>query len=380
MSEAGETRELLIIKKRAPLDDGAAKGGVWKIAFADFMTAMMAFFLVMWLVNAANEETKIQVASYFNPVRLVDAKPQPRGLEDIRDDNQPSTTSEAGAAAEGDKSEDSTVPAEPPPGAGGKPGSAARETALMRDPEAALDRIAAASQMRSAPDGLDPFAPAHWRAADPMLQPKADSEFAPGKDSHQATSPTEASPGETSRAAAGARKQPDAGPDQTTAKAGTGKPNESTLPGLAEEIRSAFEIEAGGLNPDISVEKTPEGVLISLTDNAQFGMFAIASAEPNARTIALADKLAAVLRQRDVRIIVRGHTDGRPFRSDVYDNWRLSSARAHMAAYMLERGGVPEEAIIRIEGYADRKLKRPDDPEADENRRIEILVEPGRAQ
>ncbi len=36
----------------------------WKIAFADFMTAMMCFFLVMWLINAANEQTKAAVASF----------------------------------------------------------------------------------------------------------------------------------------------------------------------------------------------------------------------------------------------------------------------------------------------------------------------------
>ncbi|PJI51359.1 flagellar motor protein MotB, partial [Methylobacterium radiotolerans] len=37
---------------------------------------------------------------------------------------------------------------------------------------------------------------------------------------------------------------------------------------------------------------------------------------------------------------VRGHTDSRPFRSEVYDNWRLSTARAHMASYMLTRAGI----------------------------------------
>jgi chemotaxis protein MotB len=75
------------------------------------------------------------------------------------------------------------------------------------------------------------------------------------------------------------------------------------------------------------------------------------------------------------KVIIRGHTDGRPFRSGDYDNWRLSSARAHMAYHMLVRGGLDESRVERIEGYADRALKLPDDPDAAENLRIDILVQ-----
>lgn len=45
-----------------------------------------------------------------------------------------------------------------------------------------------------------------------------------------------------------------------------------------------------------------------------------------------------------------------------------------MAYYMLVRGGIDEKRVERIEGHADRTLKVPGNPEADENRRIEILV------
>jgi chemotaxis protein MotB len=54
----------IIIKKRKG-GHGGAHGGAWKVAFADFMTAMMAFFLVMWLMGS-DEETKSSVANYFN--------------------------------------------------------------------------------------------------------------------------------------------------------------------------------------------------------------------------------------------------------------------------------------------------------------------------
>src|SRR3954466_8756023 len=75
--------ELVIIRRRSAFDDEKPHGGVWKIAYADFMTAMMAFFLVMWLINAANEETKSQVASYFNPIKLIDSRTSTKGLQDL---------------------------------------------------------------------------------------------------------------------------------------------------------------------------------------------------------------------------------------------------------------------------------------------------------
>ena len=73
--------EIIIVKRHSGGDHEGGHGGAWKIAYADFMTAMMAFFLVMWLVNAANEETKASVASYFNPIKLADEKPTEKGLK-----------------------------------------------------------------------------------------------------------------------------------------------------------------------------------------------------------------------------------------------------------------------------------------------------------
>ena len=54
-SEEEEGKRPVIIIKRVDDDHDDHHGGVWKIAFADFMTALMAFFLVMWLINASNE-------------------------------------------------------------------------------------------------------------------------------------------------------------------------------------------------------------------------------------------------------------------------------------------------------------------------------------
>ena len=56
----------IIIKKKI-VKGGGHHGGAWKVAYADFVTAMMAFFLMMWLINATSEEQKGGIADYFSP-------------------------------------------------------------------------------------------------------------------------------------------------------------------------------------------------------------------------------------------------------------------------------------------------------------------------
>jgi chemotaxis protein MotB len=87
------------------------------------------------------------------------------------------------------------------------------------------------------------------------------------------------------------------------------------------------------------------------------------------------EKISKILGAHKGAIRIDGHTDGRPFKSDTYDNWRLSSARAQTAYYMLVRAGLDEKRVMEVAGFADRKLKVKDDPYADANRRIEILLE-----
>lgn len=56
-----------IIVKRKKIIAGGHHGGAWKVAYADFVTAMMAFFLLMWLLGATNEKQRKGIADYFNP-------------------------------------------------------------------------------------------------------------------------------------------------------------------------------------------------------------------------------------------------------------------------------------------------------------------------
>lgn len=57
----------VIIKRKKKVVGGGHHGGAWKVAYADFVTAMMAFFMMMWLLNATTEQQRQGLADYFSP-------------------------------------------------------------------------------------------------------------------------------------------------------------------------------------------------------------------------------------------------------------------------------------------------------------------------
>src|SRR5256885_10027684 len=65
-SDKGNQRPIIIVKKK--ITAAGHHGGAWKVAYADFVTAMMAFFLVLWLVTSISKEQRAAVFDYFkNP-------------------------------------------------------------------------------------------------------------------------------------------------------------------------------------------------------------------------------------------------------------------------------------------------------------------------
>ncbi|CNL00950.1 flagellar motor protein MotB [Yersinia aldovae] len=60
-----QNHPIILVKKRKAKHGAGHHGGSWKIAYADFMTAMMAFFLVMWLLSVSSPQQLTQIAEYF---------------------------------------------------------------------------------------------------------------------------------------------------------------------------------------------------------------------------------------------------------------------------------------------------------------------------
>ncbi|TPM36952.1 MotB family protein [Mesorhizobium sp. B2-3-4] len=456
VADADHGRHEIIIVRRGHDDhDEGHHGGVWKIAFADFMTAMMCFFLVMWLINAANEQTKTAVASYFNPVKLVDRESSRKGLKDLgngprsvgltADDPQEATTKAGqdgtGAAGSSDRKQDKQEPqqaqqsdehlfADPyavlseiatdtgvmqnvsQKGDGGAqnsgPATGASGGASYRDPfepDFWSQQVAApgaeASAQRPRIEG-DPLKPGDKAAETQVARVKAVPAAPPIKDA-----PLEPLAADGKEAAATTVKTGDAkagnskaGDDKATDadkadvdKAGTDAakqeaakseaadkaPTAAALKAAADvkqQLAAAFKL-GDKLHDGVSVEATDKGVVISITDQLDFGMFEVGSAVPSRELVLAMEKIGRIVNSQKGTISINGHTDARPFRSANYDNWRLSTARAHSAYYMLVRGGVDERRITEVAGFADRQPKDAADPLSAANRRIEILMATG---
>ncbi|TPL86364.1 MotB family protein [Mesorhizobium sp. B2-3-13] len=460
VADADHGRHEIIIVRRGHDDhDEGHHGGVWKIAFADFMTAMMCFFLVMWLINAANEQTKAAVASYFNPVKLVDRESSRKGLQDLgngprsvglmADDPQEATAKAgqdgSGAAGSFNRKQENQEPQQSPQS----------DEHLFADPYAVLSEIATDTgvmqNVSQKGDGgaqnsgpatgasggasyRDPFEPDFWsqqvaapgaeasaqrpkiegdplksgdKAAEtrvakvkavPPTPPVKDAPLEPLAGDGRNTAATlvktgdakagdatagDAKAGDTKagNADAGDNKAADAVAKQEAAKteAADKAPTTAALKAAADvkqQLADAFK-PGDKLHDGVSVEATDKGVVISITDQLDFGMFEIGSAVPSRELVLAMEKIGHIVNSQKGTISINGHTDARPFRSASYDNWRLSTARAHSAYYMLVRGGVDERRITEVAGFADRQPKDPADPMSAANRRIEILMATG---
>jgi chemotaxis protein MotB len=71
--------EQQIIVKKVKVNEEGAHGGAWKVAYADFVTAMMAFFLLLWLLNASEQEVLDGLSNYFTPTTLTSSSPSGSG-------------------------------------------------------------------------------------------------------------------------------------------------------------------------------------------------------------------------------------------------------------------------------------------------------------
>lgn len=331
--------EVVIIRRASMDDTTAVKGGAWKIAYADFVTAMMAFFLVMWLINSANDATKAQVASYFNPIKLSDVRTNEKGLHDPSSLKQHGSTATPLSSATKPLDASSQAAGESIPETVGDL-SSAENMALTKGPTHEQDDSSKRGQAEDTipNDVHDPFE----RAAASLSQdPLNDSVLA----ENASDAPERPSPAERAKQSA----------DR-----------------IAEDLKG----ELGQVGGRVEVRAVEDLVLISLADGESFSMFPSGSADPLPAAKSLLALIGKILEQNPGEIVIRGHTDSIPFKDGINDNWQLSTARAHAAQAMLLEGGVVSSRLRRIEGVADRNPRNKDKPDAPENRRIDILLKP----
>ncbi len=368
----------VVFKRKQHVAEEGHHGGVWKIAYADFMTALMTFFLVMWLINSASKEKITQLANYFNPVKLNDRTPRAKGV---------SENHKTGGDSE------NTAPDRPgkdtaKPGAKSNPTPhTTEEEALFRNPFGVLTQLASQAESTMAAmmpkTNLDNLA-AGGSSHDPFItDPIMNQPLNRAPPRAVQEEPKADAAGDTLRPPPPLHRDKEA-PQQVNAE--IPKPELSSRENQVsrETVETAARLEKDlahliqslppSFRPDISTKATSEGSLISLTDDTNFAMFKIASPEPSPQLVLVLEKIGDLINKYPGQIVVRGHTDGRPYAGDRYGNWRLSVNRATMTYYMLLRGKLDEGRFLALEGYADRNLKNKADRLAGDNRRIEILI------
>lgn len=388
-----------VIIRREEDSDPPAHGGAWKVAYADFVTAMMAFFLLMWLLNATTEDQRKGLADYFSPNSVLShassgtgdpfgghtafdsgALVSDRGAVQVIVGNRPTSSDSADAMSQ---------PSPPQPAndedGGGKgdtsgPSQTGSDTAGAGEP-----KRAAASQAAQPAQGLagttntgggPASAAAAARAPGPgpaasLAQNKggAAGAAAPG----ERTSGTAAQPAPTSAKPASAQARP---PTEAELQAAAQRQETAAFSKAAQAIRDAVrgDPDLAELAGQLAIDMTPEGLRIQILDQDRHSMFDLGSAAPNDRVRMLMQKVAPILVKLPEKISIAGYTDATPFPGPDRTNWELSTERANAARRLLVDDGLPETRIQSVTGHADRDPLLPATPFAAANRRIAIIV------
>jgi chemotaxis protein MotB len=321
--------DAIVIKKKKGGHGHGHHGGAWKVAYADFVTAMMAFFLLMWLLNATTESQRKGLADYFDP-RIPISKVSGGGTDMFKGSSM---------FAKDQMARNGTG------GAGHK--------------EAGDDKSMQKRNEDSQRDAQHEVA----HQIDPARQPGTlrDSEDQ-GDDRH-----FDAGSGPESKTESGQSAQA-AAEDQTLAQADS----EAIGEAIMQRVQGSAEFQ--GLDRHLIFKVTEEGLRIEVVDRDSEPMFPTGAADATPRMQALVKVIAEVVRDTNNKVALTGHSDSSRFASGTYSNWELSSDRAHSARRLLERFGVGRSRIDRVEGKADTAHLIPEAPDDPRNRRIGIII------
>ncbi len=306
----------IIIKKVFEEDGHAgAHGGAWKIALADMMTAMMAFFLLMWLLGASNEDKKRSVADYFRPSSHSQIQ-----FGELAGSN----------GLFGGKSIIDTD---------GFPFSA-KQTAM-------LERLT------------------------PQAQGGPAESFGSSKEENNKDGPSEQDPGQPSGSGKGTGSN-----GNGTGSPSQKQDNENfekLEKDLKQKLSESKQFEK--IKDQVSITRDNEGLRIEVIDKADFAMFGSGGADMGSKAAALMTEVAKSLKPLPNKLAIRGHTDSTGFAPDsMRNNWSLSTERADATRQLMQGAGIGSNRFTKIEGVADTAPNIPNNPADPRNRRVSITV------
>ncbi|MGJ5817911.1 flagellar motor protein MotB [Paludibaculum fermentans] len=147
---------------------------------------------------------------------------------------------------------------------------------------------------------------------------------------------------------------------------------------LKQRIEAAMKKEIKDfdkLREFVEITITEEGLRVELMESAKSTFFERGRPEPTGDGKEVIEMLAAQLAHLKNKLVIEGHTDAKPFGTpEGYSNWELSADRANAARRLMVLHGVENHQIAQVRGFADQRLRNKDDPEADSNRRVSVIV------
>jgi chemotaxis protein MotB len=309
---------VVVRRRRAPAP--AAHGGSWKIAYADFVTAMMAFFLVMWLIALVPSKDLKTIAAYFRMplMTAVTGGPKVESGQTVIPGGSPSIVPN-----------DNSLP----PSLDDKHASKGDDAEIEKEAERLAQKLV---ERRLA----------EMRAEQPAERPAEGLEV---------------------RAERLAEKR-----------------DTERLEDLKGDLDSLIESDPvlKEFRPQLLLDMTPDGLRIQIVDKQNRPMFATGSARMQPYMSAILRELAPAFNDIPNSLSIAGHTDARQYAAGEreYSNWELSADRANAARRELVAGGLQVSKIKRVLGLAASVSLIKDDPDAAVNRRISIVVLNRRAE
>ena len=304
-----EAKPAIIVKKGG---HGGHHGGAWKIAYADFTTAMMCFFLCMWLINTASVTTRQAIASYFRkPSLFQEGSGQPLllgGQGILTDAYQPPREKDPRKIK--DPSEDQRTFGE-----------------TAKD----LDKL---------------------YCQEAKVEPKK----------HKG--PTEVT----------GLNSPNKQIEESRKEIKLRIIAQETQRQIERLTNSAAAMtkEIGKLEMKIE----PDGLKIEIMDTDKYSMFDSGSAKIRKDAEPAFQAITDVIKRYPNSLEIYGHTDAQPFpsRTGGYTNWELSADRANAARRLIETQGYQGEKIQSVTGKASTELRSASNPVDPSNRRITLKL------
>ena len=300
-----------IIKKIIKKSHGGHHGGSWKVAYADFVTALMAFFLVMWLLAISSEAGREALADYFNELTMTDAVFN-GGMPSAFDESKAKPSILDGGCFSPKTEGDATINTETDSAA-----LQAQMAALLATTQTLLENL------ESLPEGVD-----------------------------------------------GGEGSGDAGRAESSGTPLNAEEQQFS-DSLVSEIKGSLGDAAAG---QVTVEKVKGGLRIQIVDKEGRPMFKSGGPTLTNEAKGILSIVGERLRSVPNKISIEGHTDALAFSGQRMTNWELSTARASAARMYLSQMGVRDDRVTMVVGYAATQPLPKTDPNDPINRRISIMI------